>query len=110
MFKLSTKRLKAERNLRKIEKKLDQEPSNQRCFFYRSDKKDVYHHIVSKSEGLIWVDMEANLLPIGSVAHVILHSGYNKEINVLPHFKEYLEKMEQLDEKYYQRYLLKLTK
>ncbi len=110
MFKFSTKRLRAERNLRKIEKKLDREPGNQKCFFYPSERKSCYHHIIPKSEGSPWITLEANLLPIGQTAHNILTFGCNSDIKVLPKFKEYLKKMNWLNDNYYNRYLLKLSK
>jgi len=110
MNKFSTKRLKAERSLRKIEKKMDQEPGNQRCFFYASEKTSCMHHIIPRSEGLKWIAMEANLIPIGLTAHHIIHAGINKEIICLPRFNEYLAKMKRLNEEYYQRYILKLSK
>jgi len=110
IFKFSTKRLIAERNLRKIEKKLDREPGNQKCFFYQSERKSEYHHLIPKSQGFEWIDRKDNLLPVGRTAHNILHSGCNEEIRMLPRFEEYLEKMEKLDKKYYNRYLLKLIK
>jgi len=110
MNKFSLKRLKAEYALRKIEQELDEKSENQRCFFYRSERKSEYHHIVPKSEGLKWIAMEANLIPIGLTAHHIIHAGINKEIICLPRFNEYLAKMKRLNEEYYQRYILKLSK
>lgn len=110
MKNFSIKRLKAERSLRKVEKRLDREPSNQKCFFYQSERKSEYHHIIPKNQGLEWIDREDNLLPIGRTVHNILTFGCNSEIKILPRFNEYLEKMEQLNQNYYRRYLLKLSK
>ena len=110
MFKFSTKRLIAERNLRRIEKKLDREPGNQKCFFYPIERKSEYHHIIPKSEGLKWVDVKENLLPVGRTAHNILTFGCNGDIKALPRFDEYLKKMNWLSISYYNRYMLKLSK
>lgn len=110
MNKFSIKRLKAERNLRRIEKKLDQKPENQKCFFYSTERKSEYHHIIPKSEGLKWIDMKENLLPIGRTAHNILHSGINEAIKRLPWFGVYLEEMKKLNMQYYHRYIMKLAK
>jgi len=110
MNKFSIKRLKVERRLRKIEKKLDRESINRKCYFYPSERKSCYHHIIPKNEGLKWIDLEANLLPIGQTAHSILHNHSNSDIKTLPRFKEYLEKMKRLNISYYNRYLLKLEK
>lgn len=110
MNKFSIKRLKAERNLRRIERILDKKPENQRCFFYASERRNCMHHIIPKSEGLKWIDMEENLLPVGRTAHAILHNGCNSEIRALPRFKEYLRMMNWLNDNYYNRYLLKLSK
>ena len=110
MNKFSIKRLRAERNLRRIEKELKQEPVNSKCFFYPVEKRSCFHHIVNKSEGLKWIDRENNLLPIGHTAHKILHRGYNTDIICLPRFPDYLLKMKKLNEDYYNRYMLKLSK
>lgn len=110
MNKFSIKRLKAERNLRRIEKRLDREPVNRKCFFYPSERKSCYHHIIPKSEGIKWIDMEENLLPIGLTAHNIITFGCNDEIKNLPRFNKYLRKMNWLNDNYFNRYLLKLSK
>lgn len=106
----SLKRMKAERQLRKIEKELDQNPINSKCFFYPSEQKSEYYHISPKSEGLKWIAMKENLLPIGRTAHFILHNGTNREIKSLPRFQEYLKKMKNLNLGYYYRYKIKLEK
>ena len=110
MSKFSLKRLKIERNLRRIEKELNQKPEYRRCFFYASEKRDCYHHIIPRSQGLEWIAQKDNLLPIGRTAHNIIHFGTNGEIKFLPRFREYLEKMKKLNERYYNRYLIKLEK
>jgi len=109
-MRYSKKRQQAETELRRIEKELDQDESNLHCFFVPAQRKSCYHHIINKSEGLQWVAIKENLLPIGTWAHDVLTFGTNEEIKKLPMIKEYLELMEFLDKDYYQRYLLKLDK
>jgi len=109
-MRYSKKRQQAENELRRIEKELDQDEINLHCFFIPAQKKNEYHHIIPKAEGLQWVAMKENLLPIGTWAHDVLTFGKNEEIKKLPWIDEYLEMMELLNEDYYQRYMLKLSK
>jgi len=109
-MRYSKKRQQAEIELRKIEQELDRDEKNLHCFFISAQRKSCYHHIIPKSEGLKWVAMKENLLPIGTWAHDVLTFRPNEEIMKLRNIDEYLEKMKELNEDYYQRYLLKLEK
>jgi len=109
-MRYSKKRQQAETELRRIEKELDQDEKNLNCFFVLAYPKSEYHHIVPKSEGLQWVAKKENLLPISTWAHDVLTFGTNEIIMKLPNIYDYLLKMKKLNEDYYQRYMLKLSK
>lgn len=109
MKKHSYKRAIQERNLRKIEAELNQDEKNHYCFFYPNIPKMEYHHIISKAMNSELIDEKSNLIPISRYAHKILHNGTVKQLRELPaeRFREYLERMERLDKKYYSRFKLK---
>ena len=111
MRRLSLKRAKKERELRLAEAELDQIPENSRCWFYPSEAKREYHHIIPKSESFEMIAEKKNLLPAGGTAHNILDHGTNDEIMGLPRISEYLAKMKDLNEGYYNRFIhLRLSK
>lgn len=111
MKRMSSKRARKERELRKVEAELDMLPGNQRCYFYPLERKREYHHIIPKSESFNLIAEPGNLLPVGGTAHAILDQGTISEIMGLPRIHDYLAKMLELNEGYYNRFIhLRLTK
>jgi len=109
MKKYSYKRALQERNLRKIEKELDKDPENIVCFFYHHLLKKEYHHIIPKAHNQELIDCMGNLIPVSMDAHFVLHNGTVKQLRELPaeRFREYLSRMERLDQKYYFRFRMR---
>jgi len=109
MKKHSNKRAIQERNLRKAEKELNQELSNMACFFYPELMRREYDHIIPKSQNQSLIDCKDNLIPISGKAHEIITRGTVDDLLSLPtnRFREYLDRMKDLDESYYNRYMIK---
>lgn len=103
---MTDKRKLQERNLRKIEKELNKDVSNMHCFFFPLDMKREYHHILPKSQFSEFIDCKENLIPVGTSAHWTLTFGTGRQLQNLPKFKEYLEKMKALNQQYYYRFCL----
>jgi len=104
MKRHSKKRAAKERRLRKIEARLIAE-GNTRCFFYPYQSGSCYDHIIPKSHSEELIDCEDNLVPVSNRAHYILTFGTNEQIRKLPNISRYLEKMKNLDETYYKRFI-----
>jgi len=111
MRKLSKKRAAQERRLRKVEAELDQYEENQYCFFFPSEPKTEYHHIIPKSQNAQLIDDKENLLPVGRRAHDILTFGATQDIRELPmdRLQLYLIRMAHVDYNYYRRFIVKLN-
>jgi hypothetical protein len=104
--KHSTKRAKAESELRKAESELKLNPVNDRCFFFPRDPRSCFDHIVPKSQNTSLIACKENLLPIGFKAHHIITFGSAEQIKNLPRINQYLQRMKELDESYYNRFLI----
>ncbi|MBA7527653.1 hypothetical protein ES705_19831 [subsurface metagenome] len=109
MKKFSYKRNLQERNLRKIEAELKVDPANDMCFFYPNRRRTEFEHICPKSQYPELIDCRENLIPISREAHYVITFGTVKQLRELPakRFREYLEKMEKLDRKYYSRFKMR---
>jgi hypothetical protein len=104
--KHSIKRSRVESSLRRVERELKQNPSSSRCFFYPSEPRSCFDHIVPKSHNASLIDKRENLIPIGVTAHDIITFGTAEQVKSLPRINEYLRRMKALDESYYNRFLI----
>jgi len=104
----SKKRAVQERNLRKIERELEADPANDKCFFYPTERRSEFHHVCPKAQCPNLIDCKENLIPVGTTAHNILHRGTTYQIRRLRNLDKYLEKMKSLDEGYYNRFAMRL--
>ena len=100
----SKKRAAQERRLRKIEARLIAEGQT-KCFFFPYKNAICFDHIIPKAHNESLIDCEKNLIPICNESHRIIDQGTNDEIRELPNITRYLEKMSQLDYKYFARFL-----
>lgn len=103
---MTEKRNIQEKNLRRIIKELDKDVKNFHCFFFSEEMRSCFHHILPKAQFPEHIDNPDNLLPVGTSAHWTLTFGTGRQLQNLPKFKEYLEKMRELDKNYYHRFLL----
>ena len=104
MKRFSKKRAAQERRLRKIESELYAEGQTH-CFFFPRKSASSYDHIVPKSANALLIDCKENLVPISNEAHYVVTFGTNEQIKKLPNISLYLEKMKELDEDYYNRFI-----
>jgi hypothetical protein len=104
MRRFSKKRAAQERRLRKIEHELRAEGQTH-CFFFPHRSASSFDHIIPKSANTALIDRRENLVPISNKAHYIITFGTNKQIKELPNITRYLEKMKELDESYYKRFM-----
>ena len=104
MRRFSKKRSAQERRLRGIEADLRAEGQTH-CFFYPHKSASSFDHVVSKSANTSLIDCKENLVPISDSAHYVITFGTNEQIKKLPNLFRYLEKMKELDENYYNRFM-----
>ena len=104
MKRHSKKRAAQERRLRKIEVELREEGQTH-CFFFPYKSAPKFDHVVPKSANSSLIDCKANLVPISNSAHYVITFVTNNQIKKLPNINLYLEKMKELDEEYYNRFI-----
>ena len=93
------------RKLRAFYNELDRDPKNRMCFFYPNIRKADYEHIVAKAHSEELILDPRNLIPVSRYAHDILTNKPASVIKQLPRIHEYLDKMRELDEQFFYRYL-----
>jgi len=100
----TAKRSRIESQLRRVERELKL-AGNNRCFFL-PEPRSCFDHIVPKAHNTALIACKQNLVPIGLTAHNIITFGTAEQIMGLPRIKEYLRRMKELDESYYNRFLV----
>ena len=101
----TAKRSRIESQLRRVERELKRE-GNERCFFCPHEPRSCFDHIVPKAHNTALIACKQNLVPIGLTAHNIITFGTAEEVKGLPRIREYLRRMKELDESYYNRFLV----
>ena len=104
MKRFSKKRAAQEREYKKLKDEIF-ESGPQRCFFLKYERGWQIDHIVPRSQNQSLIAVKENLIPISDRAHFIITFGTNEQIKKLPNISLYLEKMKELDEDYYNRFI-----
>ena len=104
MKRFSKKRSAQEREYKKLKDEIFSS-GPQRCFFFKHEKGWQVDHIVPRSQNQSLIAVQENLIPISDRAHFIITFGTNDQIKKLPGITQYLEKMKELDETYYKRFM-----